>query len=1154
MSLADKIEVNTRYTRSTNVERDRGSRSIIEAYLPTARGIGLLDDITGVLGADDQPRAWSLIGPYGSGKSSFALFLHELLGDKGRVKALATKVLGSERSDLARRFARQGPWCRVVLSGSEEPFSCRLLAALEEAATGFWAGKPGRKPTVIAAIRKARAASDVPDSRVLELVDALQSALERTGGSGLLMVIDEMGKFLEYEARRGGGGVFLLQQLAERAFRGRKANLLLFVLLHQGFDLYARGMGEKLKNDWTKVQGRFQSVSFVETPEQTLRVVAAAFSNSLTDTQRQSIRNRAGRIARALGEANALPATLDEDAAADIFAACYPVHPISLLVLPTLCQRFAQNERTLFSYLGSREPHGFRDSVAYLKKIGDWVHPGEIYDYFVQNQPAVLADPLTHRRWAEVVTAVERAEAACETAAAGNAPLALAKAIGVLNLVSRAAGMKASEPILRHLFPTKRAFQDAVQALMDTSIVQFRRFNGEYRVWQGTDFDIDERTDLEREKLGRFELAAALRDRIETAPVVARRHSIETGALRYFQPAFIDARSRQLAETATRPDPRMVFYLAESRDDETAFDQARQSAGPNDIWVLHKNGTAIRAAIGDVLALEGVQRSGQELASDPVASREIKERLQAAQVAEREALNSLIGDPDASDWYWRDERLDVRDERAFQRMLSDVMDRIYDQAPIISNELINRERLSSQAAAARNKLFQHMLECHDRAGLDIKKYPPERAIYRSILEAGQLHVDTEAGWKFVEPDGADPLNLRPVWARLDELFAESEAAPVTPERLMDELAAPPFGLKRGLFPILFLHYYLLRRYEIALYDEGVYAPTLTYEHLERMVRRPDLFAFQRFRIEGVRTTLFDEYSKALFGEVRDSVNLLDLARPLTSFVLCLDDYAQKTRRLSDTTLRVRQAFFLSKSPEKFLFKELPKACGFDTDSDLSGFAQTLIGALRELKEAQGALLEHMRTALCGSFNIPKGAPVHDLRGLLLGRCHGLDQYTVDVQGLRSFIRRIIDRRTSDSEWFSRILLFLGHKPAAKWSDQDRDTAEYRLAEFSKRLLDLERLRLHFDAKSRKEDRFEEVILLKTVSRSGGEVDEVVSLNRQADAAIALARKEIKEILAAVNDRELELALVARLANDFLMEYRATQQTKRERVNGIRAVG
>ena len=320
------------------------------------------------------------------------------------------------------------------------------------------------------------------------------------------------------------------------------------------------------------------------------------------------------------------------------------------------------------------------------------------------------------------------------------------------------------------------------------------------------------------------------------------------------------------------------------------------------------------------------------------------------------------------------------------------------------------------------------------------------------------------------------------------------------------------------------------------------------------MRRPDLFSFQRFRIEGVRATLFDEYSKALFGEVRESVNLLDLARPLTSFVLGLDEHAQKTRRLPETTVRVRQAFFLSKSPEKFLFRELPKACGFDAESDLSGFAQVLIGALRELKGAQAALLEHMRSALCGSFNIPEGTLVHDLRGLLLGRCHGLDQYTVDVQGLRSFIRRIVDRSPTDDVWFSRILLFLGHKPTASWTDQDRDTAEYRLAELSKRLLDLERLRLHFDAKSKQDASIDEVILVKTVSKTGGEVDEVVSLNSNADAAIASARKEIHNILEAVNDRELALALVARLANDFLTGYRTSQQSKQGSGDGIRAIG
>ena len=729
----------------------------------------------------------------------------------------------------------------------------------------------------------------------------------------------------------------------------------------------------------------------------------------------------------------------------------------------------------------------------------------------------------------------------------------LAKTIGVLNLISRNEGLRASEDILRQLFTTKSAFQESIQSLLDASVVQYRRFSGEYRVWQGTDFDIDERTDEEKDKLGEFDLAAVLSDRAAAAPVLARRHSVRTGALRYFNVAFVDARSPQLSPTTSEDNPRIVFFLSESHDDEAVFNKLMTGSGPNEICALHRNATTIRAAITDVLALEGVQRSGQELAADPIASREVRERLQAARSTERKVFNGLIGNPTLSDWYWRSKPLSIADRRMLQHAFSDVMDDVYADAPMIRNELINRDRLSSQAAAARNKLFQHMLAEQNKLGLNIQKYPPERAIYRSVLEAGRLHVETDAGWTFVEPDGEDPLQLCPTWSRLDELFADSEAHPISLKGLIDALTKPPYGVKRGVFPILFLHYYLLHRFEIALYDEGTYAPTLTYEHLERMVRRPDLFSFQRFRIEGVRVALFDEYSRALFGEVRESVQLLDLARPLTQFVFSLDEHARKTRRLSDTTLQIRQAFFLSKSPEKFLFNELPLACGFDGVSDFSGFAETLIGALRELKGAQDALLQFMHKALCGSFGLAETTQLHELRDVLRGRCHGLDKYTVDVQGLRSFIRRVCDSRSTDKDWFDRILLFLGHKPSEKWTDQDRDTAEYRLAEFSKRLIELEKLRLHHEATS-KQDSDHEVILLKTVSSLEGEVDEVVSLNRRNSAAIADAKQIIENVVGNFHDRELALALIARVTNDFLVGYRRSNVSRSENSDAIRRVG
>ena len=103
MSLADKIEVNTRYTRSTNVERDRGSRSIIDAYLPTACGTSLLGDIAESLRSD-----WPTAGmePYRTvriGQVFFCAISSRATRQRGRGEGRRPPgTLATGRPDLAR--------------------------------------------------------------------------------------------------------------------------------------------------------------------------------------------------------------------------------------------------------------------------------------------------------------------------------------------------------------------------------------------------------------------------------------------------------------------------------------------------------------------------------------------------------------------------------------------------------------------------------------------------------------------------------------------------------------------------------------------------------------------------------------------------------------------------------------------------------------------------------------------------------------------------------------------------------------------------------------------------------------------------------------------------------------------------------------------
>ena len=73
-------------------------------------------------------------------------------------------------------------------------------------------------------IAKLAGSGEILVADFINCVKQLQSALTKAGYSGIVIVIDELGKFLEYEARHyGANDIFLLQALAEHACAGRTA-------------------------------------------------------------------------------------------------------------------------------------------------------------------------------------------------------------------------------------------------------------------------------------------------------------------------------------------------------------------------------------------------------------------------------------------------------------------------------------------------------------------------------------------------------------------------------------------------------------------------------------------------------------------------------------------------------------------------------------------------------------------------------------------------------------------------------------------------------------------------------------------------------------------------------------------------------------------
>ncbi|NJM00556.1 MAG: hypothetical protein HC924_18075, partial [Synechococcaceae cyanobacterium SM2_3_2] len=96
--LSELIQVNRRYSRSINLERDLGDPDSLAGYIPTERAVSSLQGILRDFGSQrKRARAWTLTGVYGTGKSAFAHFLTALLGKDGDPMRQQAMVIASRR-------------------------------------------------------------------------------------------------------------------------------------------------------------------------------------------------------------------------------------------------------------------------------------------------------------------------------------------------------------------------------------------------------------------------------------------------------------------------------------------------------------------------------------------------------------------------------------------------------------------------------------------------------------------------------------------------------------------------------------------------------------------------------------------------------------------------------------------------------------------------------------------------------------------------------------------------------------------------------------------------------------------------------------------------------------------------------------------------
>ena len=1024
-SIMNLFRVPERYLRSIQIERDFEDTKALKQYVMTPPMVALFSRVIEGLRPESGERAWRVTGDYGTGKSSFALVLSHLLCDSTSklvepIRQAIEQESGSGLLDSIHMFP-------VLVTGAREPLVPAVGRALTrslERSSGQ-GGKSGVVGDLIA--QASEVITSAEPSQLLGLLSLVRSYTAKQGYSGVFLVLDELGKFLEYAALRPDKeDLYILQHLAEAAARSGDCPLIVLSLLHQGFHAYAESLPSTIRQEWEKVAGRYGEITFDQPLGHVTALVTGALNIDQTLIPKEVTESFHSVRAATLetgwyGTSTRTPPALE----------LYPLHPTMLPVLVRFFARFGQHERSLFSFLLSSEPFGLQSFAERPANGHTWYRLSDFYDYIRSMFGHQLARASYRGHWLRITETIDR------IADVSPLQLRVLKTVAVLNVLD-AEHLLADKAVLAAALADggdTGVVGEAVTSLQCRGLLFNRGVAGGYCLWPSTSVDLASRFEVAKRSLGpASNVYAQLTPYLDQNSVVARRHYIEGGTLRHFEIRYADFAT--MLDTIERPaeaDGMILVVLCDSLEERRAIlskvSATISAAHPEVIVAVPPPLRVVAAELLDAQCWQWVADNTPELNQDSYAADEVARQTAESRRVLLRTLESLLGirggSPSDVEWWYAGKLVDLPVKGKLSAMLSNICDELYHDAPYIRNELLNRRTLSSAAAAARLRLIDHMFSAagEPSLGMDQGKAPPEKSMYLSVLRAGNVHREEDGHLVFSEPpEGTDKLHLRPALMQILALLERANGRRVPVSDIFDVLKSRPYGVRMGVAPLLLAITVVAHGHEIAVYENGTYLQRFSSSDFLRLIKQSSAFELQLCRVAGVRMEVFRLLAR-IFAEGHPNdrdYELLDVVRPLSIFAAQLPECTRRDSSLPDPAKSVCDALLTAREPATLIFETLPVACGLDL-FPLDGYAnpgqeqrfvETLQDALADLQDAYPQLLESIRDKVVVGLG-GGGAPldraqttVRASRILLVAR----------EPRLQTFARALSDTALSDDSW------------------------------------------------------------------------------------------------------------------------------------------
>ncbi|MBR1579023.1 MAG: restriction endonuclease subunit S [Selenomonadaceae bacterium] len=986
--MSEMISVATGFQYSVNIEYDWNDDSKIENFIPTTAALSLLEEILLSVNINSPDRARVLIGAYGRGKSHIVLIILSILMRKPLCKNILSKL--ESNSKLYRLidsyYEGSTKILPVVITGSRTSLTQSFLLALRRTLknnnlsnimpnTNYKAAIytierwRSQFPKTLAQLQnkidepleqfidrlenfdvdayrafekiypQLTAGSEFNpflNFDVVELYENVVESLKREGYSGIYVVYDEFSKYLEANIEKASvSDTKMLQDFAEKCTRSSELQMHLMLISHKEIANYINKLPKQKLDGWRGISERFKHVHLNDNFTQVYEIIS-----NVIERREPQWKNFRTEFDRAFDELIKRYAThkIFSDSKAElkkIVECCYPLHPVSTFILPRLSNKVAQNERTLFTFLASEGIstlptflHAFDDKTFWL------ITPDQIYDYF---EPLLRKEVYS----SEVHQIYLLASNILQSLTPDSLGSKMIKTLALIYMLDQFERLQPTRDELIGIYSTEYAgveIERALDELIDGDFVLYlKRSNHFLKLKQKSSTDIRQqiKDQIERQTL---DIRATLNEANFDAFVYPHRYNDAHEMVRYFPFRFIDSAEIDSStdwdvKSETLDGDGIIYGILPN--DEADIDKliklleltSREHA--RYIFVIPKH---YRDIIEIVAEYQAVDTLKNKAANDPI----LFDEYEIIHDDLNEMLKTFIGiytrpEDHAAVYIHSGARISINRRADLTELLSTICDEVYFKTPIINNEALNRNEITSIAANSRHKLIGALLRTELEPDLGFKSTTQEASIMRGTLINTDVLINTE--------DSAR-INLKPRSENMQFVMSTIEQFIQTAVRksfdeLYQRLISPKYGigLRRGLIPLYITT--VLREHRtyvvIKCKDEQV---ALNVDTVTRLDERPYEFSIEYLDWYDERQQYIDGLAEIFSDHMtcieRSNGSYDRIANAMYRWFMSLPKYAREERSNSDGA-KLLKLLRQNVGSAELLFKKLPTLIGNDTD-------------------------------------------------------------------------------------------------------------------------------------------------------------------------------------------------------------------------------